>query len=222
MFLRLHYHFFSFDLFLYCNFTILGCLKPLDCEATLSAGYWAAAWWDIWCCSWYLCFSVRNWYVSRFRFMSNLHWKSSLMVSMHFRNHVWIGVIRDLEKKHTDSRFDLRFDNLACVLHSENVGLLGLTHVGSRRVVQISTAFMIFFSIFGLLSCHHCNQFDLKCVIWAHDEMLKFPNFQESLAPSSQWYLCQYLLPCTVSYGALSVSVRNLMSFIFTNPLYRL
>ncbi|XP_021718730.1 nucleobase-ascorbate transporter 3-like [Chenopodium quinoa] len=31
----------------------------------------------------------------------------------------------------------------------ENVGLLGLTHVGSRRVVQVSTAFMIFFSIFG-------------------------------------------------------------------------
>lgn len=31
----------------------------------------------------------------------------------------------------------------------ENVGLLGLTRVGSRRAVQISTAFMIFFSIFG-------------------------------------------------------------------------
>ncbi|XP_073058215.1 nucleobase-ascorbate transporter 1-like isoform X3 [Primulina eburnea] len=31
----------------------------------------------------------------------------------------------------------------------ENVGLLGLTRVGSRRVVQISSAFMIFFSIFG-------------------------------------------------------------------------
>ncbi|GKV04705.1 hypothetical protein SLEP1_g16822 [Rubroshorea leprosula] len=31
----------------------------------------------------------------------------------------------------------------------ENIGLLGLTHIGSRRVVQISTAFMIFFSIFG-------------------------------------------------------------------------
>ncbi|GMP44122.1 hypothetical protein CsSME_00013200 [Camellia sinensis var. sinensis] len=31
----------------------------------------------------------------------------------------------------------------------ENVGLLGLTHVGSRRAVQLSTAFMIFFSIFG-------------------------------------------------------------------------
>ncbi|KAJ6730043.1 NUCLEOBASE-ASCORBATE TRANSPORTER 3 [Salix viminalis] len=31
----------------------------------------------------------------------------------------------------------------------ENVGLLGLTHIGSRRVVQVSTAFMFFFSIFG-------------------------------------------------------------------------
>jgi len=31
----------------------------------------------------------------------------------------------------------------------ENVGLLGLTYIGSRRVVQISTSFMIFFSIFG-------------------------------------------------------------------------
>ncbi|KAJ8437679.1 hypothetical protein Cgig2_028617 [Carnegiea gigantea] len=31
----------------------------------------------------------------------------------------------------------------------ENVGLLGLTRVGSRRVVQVSTVFMIFFSIFA-------------------------------------------------------------------------
>ncbi|XP_010035524.2 nucleobase-ascorbate transporter 1 [Eucalyptus grandis] len=31
----------------------------------------------------------------------------------------------------------------------ENVGLLGLTRVGSRRVVQLSAAFMIFFSILG-------------------------------------------------------------------------
>ncbi|KAH8488113.1 hypothetical protein H0E87_023977 [Populus deltoides] len=34
----------------------------------------------------------------------------------------------------------------------ENVGLLGLTHIGSRRVVQVSTAFMFFFSIFGMSS----------------------------------------------------------------------
>lgn len=31
----------------------------------------------------------------------------------------------------------------------ENVGLLGLTQIGSRRVVEISTGFMLFFSIFG-------------------------------------------------------------------------
>ncbi|XP_068312326.1 nucleobase-ascorbate transporter 3-like [Pyrus communis] len=34
----------------------------------------------------------------------------------------------------------------------ENVGLLGLTHIGSRRAVQISTTFMFFFSIFGSFS----------------------------------------------------------------------
>ncbi|KAK1292934.1 Nucleobase-ascorbate transporter 3 [Acorus calamus] len=33
----------------------------------------------------------------------------------------------------------------------ENVGLLGLTRIGSRRVVQISTGFMIFFSIFATI-----------------------------------------------------------------------
>ncbi|KAJ0253207.1 hypothetical protein HA466_0122710 [Hirschfeldia incana] len=32
---------------------------------------------------------------------------------------------------------------------SENVGLLAMTKIGSRRVIQISAAFMIFFSIFG-------------------------------------------------------------------------
>lgn len=34
-------------------------------------------------------------------------------------------------------------------LSSENAGLLALTRVGSRRVVQISASFMIFFSILG-------------------------------------------------------------------------
>ncbi|CAN0914393.1 Nucleobase-ascorbate transporter 1 [Linum grandiflorum] len=36
----------------------------------------------------------------------------------------------------------------------ENVGLLGLTRVGSRRVVQIAAGFMIFFSTLGPLSFH--------------------------------------------------------------------
>lgn len=31
----------------------------------------------------------------------------------------------------------------------ENVGLLGSTRIGSRRVIQISAGFMIFFSILG-------------------------------------------------------------------------
>uniref|UniRef100_A0A9I9E2V2 Uncharacterized protein n=1 Tax=Cucumis melo TaxID=3656 RepID=A0A9I9E2V2_CUCME len=31
----------------------------------------------------------------------------------------------------------------------ENAGLLALTRVGSRRVIQISAGFMIFFSVFG-------------------------------------------------------------------------
>ncbi|VAI24342.1 unnamed protein product [Triticum turgidum subsp. durum] len=36
-----------------------------------------------------------------------------------------------------------------CSVSVENAGLLGLTRVGSRRVVQISAGFMLFFSILG-------------------------------------------------------------------------
>ena len=35
--------------------------------------------------------------------------------------------------------------------YRENIGLLALTRVGSRRVVQISAGFMIFFSVLGIL-----------------------------------------------------------------------
>lgn len=38
------------------------------------------------------------------------------------------------------------FFSLSC---RENAGLLALTRVGSRRVVQIAAGFMIFFSILG-------------------------------------------------------------------------
>ncbi|KAH9773464.1 nucleobase-ascorbate transporter 7 [Citrus sinensis] len=41
------------------------------------------------------------------------------------------------------------FRLLASLLFAENAGLLALTRVGSRRVVQISAGFMIFFSILG-------------------------------------------------------------------------
>lgn len=37
------------------------------------------------------------------------------------------------------------------VVYSENTGLLGLTRVGSRTVVQISAGFMLFFSVLGML-----------------------------------------------------------------------
>lgn len=37
------------------------------------------------------------------------------------------------------------------VVYRENVGLLALTKAGSRRVIQISSIFMILFSIFGAL-----------------------------------------------------------------------
>lgn len=44
----------------------------------------------------------------------------------------------------------LLFFELIHVLYSENAGLLALTRVGSRRVVQISAGFMIFFSVLGM------------------------------------------------------------------------
>lgn len=40
-------------------------------------------------------------------------------------------------------------ENFPLLLGSENAGLLALTRIGSRRVVQISAGFMIFFSILG-------------------------------------------------------------------------
>lgn len=53
---------------------------------------------------------------------------------------------------------------------SENAGLIGLTRVGSRRVIQIAAAFMIFFSLFGehhMWSCRcYCDYIKLlKCII---------------------------------------------------------
>lgn len=38
---------------------------------------------------------------------------------------------------------------MLCWTSSENAGLLGLTRVGSRRVIQIAAAFMLFFSVLG-------------------------------------------------------------------------
>uniref|UniRef100_M8BXS9 Nucleobase-ascorbate transporter 3 n=1 Tax=Aegilops tauschii TaxID=37682 RepID=M8BXS9_AEGTA len=51
--------------------------------------------------------------------------------------------------RHHHPRLDLLLGLATRVPYRENIGLLGLTKVGSRRVIQISTGFMIFFSIFG-------------------------------------------------------------------------
>lgn len=45
--------------------------------------------------------------------------------------------------------FKIRLTKIRFIFTRENVGLLGLTRVGSRRVVQISAGFMIFFSTLG-------------------------------------------------------------------------
>ncbi|TYJ26072.1 hypothetical protein E1A91_A07G094300v1 [Gossypium mustelinum] len=46
----------------------------------------------------------------------------------------------------------------------ENVGLLGLTRVGSRRVVQISAGFMMFFSIFGSVGLSFLQFTNMNCM----------------------------------------------------------
>jgi len=43
------------------------------------------------------------------------------------------------------------------ILDRENVGLLGSTRVGSRRVIQISAGFMIFFSMLGEWQLFICS-----------------------------------------------------------------
>ncbi|XP_058775046.1 nucleobase-ascorbate transporter 7-like [Vicia villosa] len=47
------------------------------------------------------------------------------------------------------TRFEGSASNAIVIAAKENSELIGMTRVGSRRVVQISAAFMIFFSIFG-------------------------------------------------------------------------
>ncbi|KAM3261795.1 hypothetical protein ACQJBY_052469 [Aegilops geniculata] len=57
-----------------------------------------------------------------------------------------------------------------CSVSVENAGLLGLTRVGSRRVVQISAGFMLFFSILGMagigfLQFCNLNSFRTKFIL---------------------------------------------------------
>lgn len=116
----------------------------------------------------------------------------------------------------------------------ENVGLLGLTRVGSRRVVQISAGFMIFFSTLGQYSIdvsntsfdytksnpvpnHLINQscfgFYGNSMLWEKKRaallksaaLFHFGYVQESLELCLHPYPSQYLLHCTVFSLALLV-----------------
>ncbi len=60
-----------------------------------------------------------------------------------WRTWIWLSL-------RTNEVFVVDFQSHFVVLFcSENIGLVGLTRVGSRRVIQISAFFMLFFSIFG-------------------------------------------------------------------------
>jgi hypothetical protein len=64
----------------------------------------------------------------------------------------------------------------------ENVGLIGLTRVGSRRVIQLSAVFMIFFSIFG------------ECLWQALLEILIcFPEGNTDILPSNEIINCDII-----------------------------
>lgn len=66
---------------------------------------------------------------------------------------------------------------LICIMifcaYRENIGLLGLTRIGSRRVVQISAGFMIFFSVLGnllyWLLLDIAMQFSVSLMWWSVD-----------------------------------------------------
>ena len=93
----------------------------------------------------------------------------------------------------------------------ENVGLLAMTKIGSRRVIQISAAFMIFFSIFGkffIVVDVELNFLDIFLFI--------FIKLQENLELFSRPYRYQSWRPCTASSCVLCVSL------FFTSHLYLL
>lgn len=89
----------------------------------------------------------------------------------------------------------------------ENVGLLGITRVGSRRVVQISAGFMIFFSILGpgfstlrfIISAPPCAR--RLCLMTR-----SAPLLQENLGPFLHQFRSLFLLRCTACSSALWVS----------------
>lgn len=122
----------------------------------------------------------------------------------------------------------------------ENVGLLGLTRVGSRRVVQISAMFMLFFSVLGkfgaILASIPLPIFGaLYCVLFAYMSsaglgLLQFCNlnsfrtkfilgFSIFMGLSVPQYFNEYLV--TTGQGPVHTHARwfnTIMLVIFTSP----
>ncbi|RID49469.1 hypothetical protein BRARA_H00269 [Brassica rapa] len=130
----------------------------------------------------------------------------------------------------------------------ENTGLLGLTKVGSRRVVQISAGFMIFFSIFGkfgavLASIPLPIFAALYCVLFAYVAsaglgLLQFCNlnsfrtkfilgFSIFIGLSVAQYFTEYLFisgrgPVHTRTSAVSVLHHHFMFVYFLSVMIRL
>lgn len=88
-------------------------------------------------------FLIGDWCLAEWS-LWNKHWCNCCCVR-------WIFIVDEFYLS-SSSLFGTRMNLIvvAIVYCRENVGLLGLTRVGSRRVVQISAGFMIFFSTLGM------------------------------------------------------------------------
>jgi hypothetical protein len=75
-------------------------------------------------------------------------WVREWIISFHVRFLFKISLWRWYDIIFSVGRYD-SFKKHSWIFCRENAGLLALTRVGSRRVVQISAGFMIFFSILG-------------------------------------------------------------------------
>lgn len=108
----------------------------------------------------------------------------------------------------------IQHGNFAHIFYSENAGLLALTHVGSRRVVQISAGFMIFFSVLGKLVIHEYIAFKWTCrgsLFQLQEYALKIHVFFKE---NSELYLLQFrhqLLELCIAFSLPTmVSIQNL------------
>ncbi|XP_073265528.1 nucleobase-ascorbate transporter 4-like isoform X4 [Populus alba] len=90
----------------------------------------------------------------------------------------------------------------------ENAGLLGLTRVGSQRVVQISAGFMLFFSV----KIQDCSCFPYHCQLWQLFTVSSLPmRFNDIMqvifsSPATVAILVACFLDCT--HSLLHITTR--------------